>query len=177
MDEARENAFHTRFKLRRLGRDIELKSANQVAQNIIGFSHEHGDPISNLKLQKLLYYAQAWYLALYDVPLFDDPIEAWVHGPVVPSVYGKYKGWSWRPIDIEPEEEEFDSQTRNHLDEVMDVYGGLSAYDLEKLTHQEDPWRNARGDLPPDAPSNNVISHQDMRDYYKVRVDGKDQVG
>ena len=69
-----------RFKLRRLGRDIELKSANQVAQNIIGFSHEHGDPISNLKLQKLLYYAQAWYLALYDVPLFDDPIEAWVHG-------------------------------------------------------------------------------------------------
>ena len=148
MDETIENALRARFTTRRLGRDIELKSANQVAQNIIGFSHEHG-----------------------------DPIEAWVHGPVVPSVYGKYKAWSWRPIDVEPSEEEFDFRTRDHLDEVMDVYGGLSAYDLEKLTHQEDPWRNARGGLPPDAPSNNVISHEDMRDYYRARVDGEDQAG
>ncbi len=177
MGKARVNALRARFTTRRRRREIEMPSAYQVAQYIIGFSHEHGDPISNLKLQKLLYYAQAWHLALYDAPLFGDPIEAWVHGPVVPSVYGEYKMWSWRPIDVEPEEEDFDSQARDHLDEVMDVYAGLSAYDLEKLTHQEDPWRNARGDLQPDAPSNNVISHEDMRDYYKARVDGEDQAG
>ena len=57
-------------------------SARQVAQFMISFSHEHGDPISNLKLQKLLYYAQAWFLALQDKPLFDERIEAWAHGPV-----------------------------------------------------------------------------------------------
>ena len=150
-----------------------MNNADKIAKYTIKFSHEHGDLITNLKMQKLIYYAQAWHLALYGSPLFDERIEAWVHGPVVPSVYRKYKQWEWRPIDSEPEEEKFDSKTLNHLDEIMDVYGGVSAYDLEKLTHQEAPWQNARKGLPSDAPSNSVISHQDMRDYYKARVDGE----
>lgn len=73
-------------------------TARQVADYVIAFLAEHGDPTTNLKLQKLLYYSQAWYLALYDLPLFDDRIEAWVHGPVVPPVYGAFKGKEWQPI-------------------------------------------------------------------------------
>lgn len=67
-------------------------AAKRVADYIIAFAHEHGDPVSNLKLQKLLYYAQAWHLALHDNPLFDERIEASVHGPAVPPVYGALQG-------------------------------------------------------------------------------------
>ena len=129
----------------------------------------NGDPVSNLKLQKLLYYAQAWHLALYDAPLFKDRIEAWVHGPAVPPVYGTYKQWSWQAIQDEPATPDLAPPVIDHLKEVMDVYGELSAYQLEKLTHQEDPWRNARKGLPPDELSHNVIQNEDMRDYYRAR--------
>ena len=69
-------------------------SAQQIADYLIAFSHSVGDPISNLKLQKLLYYAQAWYLALHNEPLFPESIEAWVHGPAVPPVYGNCSWWA-----------------------------------------------------------------------------------
>jgi uncharacterized phage-associated protein len=144
--------------------------ASTIARYIVWFAHEHGDPISNLKLQKLLYYAQAWYLALKDRPLFDDPIEAWVHGPVVPNVYREYRDWSWQPIARDVTRPELDSEIVAHLDEVMEAYGGLSAFYLERLTHSERPWRKARGKLPADAQSHAEISQAEMRDYYKARL-------
>ena len=150
-------------------------TAKKVADFIVAFAHEHGDPVSNLKLQKLLYYAQAWYLALNGDPLFDERIEAWVHGPVVPPVYGMYKGWAWQPIqdDIELAAVELPSVLTPHLEEVMDVYGGMSVYDLEKLTRAEYPWQKARGNLPMDQPSNAVISQADMKEFYGRLANGK----
>lgn len=146
--------------------------AEQVAQFMIAFSHEHGDPISNLKLQKLLYYAQAWFLALKDRPLFDERIEAWAHGPVVPPVYGQFKKWTWQPIDNDARVPELAAPIREHLEEVMDVYGDMSANQLEKLTHSEDPWRIARGNLPADAASNAVIPLDAMKTFYRARANG-----
>lgn len=143
-------------------------TAQQVADYIVRFSHEHGDPITNLKLQKLLYYSQAWHLALYDKPLFDDRMEAWVHGPVQPTVYHKYKKFSWNPISDDPGEIVLPLPITAHLDEVMAVYGGMSAYDLERLSHQESPWLKARGDLQKDESSEAVISIEEMRQFYKV---------
>jgi uncharacterized phage-associated protein len=154
-------------------------TALETARYIIRFAHEHGDPVSNLKLQKLLYYAQAWHLAINDEPLFQERLEAWVHGPVVPPVYGTFKKWTWQTIPLEVTVPELSKGQREHLDEVMDVYGSLTALYLEKLTHQEDPWRKARAGLPPDASSNATISHEDMRTYYKARlsVESQDQAG
>ena len=145
-------------------------SAFEVADYIIAFSHEHGDPVSNLKLQKLLYYAQAWHLTLFDKPLFDERIEAWVHGPVVPPVYREFKDWAWKPIDREPDLPLFSEDVSSHLEEVMDVYGGLTAYYLEKLTHQDGPWAKARGGMPPDEPSNAEITHDDMKACYRAAL-------
>jgi uncharacterized phage-associated protein len=152
------------------------EAAKKVADYIIAFSHEHGEPVSNLKLQKLLYYAQAWNLALRDQPLFDDRIEAWVHGPAVPPVYGFYKGWAWKPIQDDPglESIDFNEDVKRHLDEVMSAYGTMGAYELEKLTHSEMPWLNARGGIPMDQPSNAVISHEDMKSFYRRTISGKD---
>jgi uncharacterized phage-associated protein len=77
--------------------------------------------------------------------LFEDPIEAWVHGPVVPAVLREYREWSWQPITLEVVAPKLPQDVESHVDEVMASYGGLTAFYLEKLTHQERPWRKARG--------------------------------
>ena len=143
-------------------------TAKKVAQYIIQFSNEHGDLVTNLKLQKLVYYAQAWYLALNDEPLFDDRLEAWVRGPVQPNLYQDYKNFGWNPISADLGPVAISPHIKSHLDEVMSVYGEMTGFHLERLTHQEDPWLKARGSWPKDVPSNSVISHEDMKDFYKV---------
>ena len=94
-------------------------SAHQVANRIICFLTEHGDLVSNLKLQKLLYYCQAWYLALYDGPLFDERIEAWTHGPCVPPVYGEFKVWQWNPIPPPSGSPALPLTVEQHMQEVL----------------------------------------------------------
>jgi uncharacterized phage-associated protein len=144
-------------------------SARRVAEYLIAFSREVGDPLTNLKLQKLLYYAQGWFLALHDRPLFDERIEAWPHGPVVPPVYGSYKEWRWEPIkaEIDLNPDDYSGEVKGHLDEVMEVFGTYTAYQLERMTHREPPWLEARGSLPSDEPSNAVITPGSMARYFK----------
>lgn len=149
-----------------------MHKASIVSDFFIAFSHEHGDPLSNLKLQKLLYYAQAWHLAIFDAPLFEEPIEAWVHGPVIVTEYRRFKDWAWKPIQHDPEMPKLDEAVQAHLDEVMDVYGGMTTYQLEQLTHQEEPWTIARNGIPEDEPSNSVVSHDDMKRFYRTRLNG-----
>ena len=105
---------------------------------------EAGDLISNLKLQKLVYYAQGFHVAMFNMkPLFNEPLEAWTHGPVVVSLYHAYKSFGSGPI---PRPKDFDpdvltSEIRELLDEVYKVYGQYSAWKLRNLTHEE-PWCN-----------------------------------
>lgn len=148
-------------------------TARQVADYIIHFLAEHGDPVSNLKLQKLLYYSQAWYLALYNKPLFGERIEAWTHGPAIPPIYGEFKAWSWKPIPPPKRVRALPKKIESHINEVLEVYGNFSAYQLERLTHQEDPWKNARVGLASDQPSHNVIRLEDMKKYYRALLHDK----
>ena|ERR1700674_2845345 len=141
--------------------------ARQAADYLIGFSREVGDPLTNLKLQKLLFYAQGWYLALCDKPLFDERIEAWPHGPVVPPVYGAFKKWGWAPIGDEIVPIELSKEVKTHLDEIMRVFGGYTAYSLEQMTHSEKPWIDARGGLPADEPSSAIITQESMKAHFK----------
>mgnify|MGYP000999972873 FL=1 len=125
----------------------------------IGFSNDTGSLITNLKLQKILYYTQAWYLALFNEPLFQDDFEAWVHGPVVRELYNEYKHFSCKPIEKDINEQDFNSirnnyndKTQQFLQELADEYFTLDAYTLERLTHQEEPWITARHGLSEDSP-------------------------
>jgi uncharacterized phage-associated protein len=125
--------------------------ATDAARYFLSLSDEDaGDTISNLKLQKLLYYAQGFHLALFDAPLFGDRIEAWTHGPVVPSVYHDYKahGSGAIPIPGDFDPLSVDEQTRELLDEVNDVYGQYSAWKLRNMTHVESPWCDAYAEGP-----------------------------
>ena len=145
-----------------------MATADQVADYIIRAKHARGESVTNLELQKLVYYAQAWFLALYDRALLDEPFEAWVHGPVQPDLYQRFKALGWRPISDIPQEPTFgQALIPQHLDEVLRVYGKFTAHQLEMLTHDEEPWRAARGNLPPDASSSSTISQESMKQYYK----------
>ncbi|MBF8793476.1 SocA family protein [Pseudomonas monteilii] len=113
-----------------------------VAEYFLLLEGEGGE-ISNLKLQKLVYYAQGFSLALLDEPLFDEPIEAWMHGPVVPSLYRRFRDFGSNPI---PPSNTFNPSVltkaqRGLIEEVFDVYGQYSAWKLRQLTHEEDPWK------------------------------------
>lgn len=151
-------------------------TVDQVADAIIAYCNKHGDLISNLRLQKLLYYAQAWHLALpeLDRPLFDAPLEAWVHGPVHPATYGRFKEFGFKPIDYDPGMLAVSTGVLRHVENVMDAYGGFGASELERMTHAEEPWLEARGDLPPDESSSNRISTDTMKAYYRRRLDGQE---
>lgn len=103
---------------------------------------ESGDLISNLKLQKLSYYAQGFSLALLGRPLFNEKIEAWMHGPVVPDLYHHYKehGNGALPVPGNFNTEKFSEDEMGLLDEVYKVYGQFSAWKLRNMSHEEAPW-------------------------------------
>jgi len=140
-----------------------LQIANWFLANI---GRDAGDLITHLKLQKLVYYAQAWSLAARGKPLFDEDIQAWAHGPVVPSLFRAFRDYGMDPIPAPASVPRLDSETVELLGEVLEVYGEHSARKLEQLTHRERPWRDARGDLPPEARSDAVITKAAMQSYY-----------
>lgn len=128
-------------------------------------SEEAGDLISNLKLQKLVYYAQGFHLALYDEPLFPEAIEAWTHGPVVPDLYHHYKKYGAGAIP-RPEDIDFsiyDEETKSLLDEVYSVFGQFAAWKLGNMTHEEAPWKLA-------AQNSGKITHQSLKEYFKTQL-------
>jgi uncharacterized phage-associated protein len=132
-------------------------------------STEVGRPITNKKIQKLAYYSQAWHLVFNDGSgLFDDPIEAWMHGPAIRNLWHKYKKCGYQPIRSVPSTISIDDDTKSLLDEIWRVYGKHDAEYLETLTHSEAPWLNARGGLETDTSSSIVIKNQDMRQYYST---------
>ena len=138
--------------------------ANDIAQYMLSLSNpEVGDMISNLKLQKLLYYVQGFHLAMYNQPAFDEDIYAWQYGPVVPEVYREYKSSGSVGIPVpEQLDAKLDVNMSDLVKEVYDVYGQYSALKLMDMTHNEAPWQK--------TPINGVISHELMYNYFKPLV-------
>lgn len=133
--------------------------------------------LSNLKLQKLLYYAQAWYLAIYDKVLFPEKFQAWVHGPVSRVIYDRFKQDKslYSDISLSDMDQTFDpnklsSEQRKHIEEVLDVYAKYTAMQLELMTHEEDPWIEARKGYLDTQRCEVEISEKTMTDYYRKRL-------
>lgn len=125
-------------------------------------------PMSHMKLQKLAYYAQAWSLVWDDTALFDDRIEAWVNGPVVPSLYKSFKG-QFRITDKDVKSGKPDRLTKlqsDTVDRVLSFYGSRDSQWLSDLTHMEAPWQLARQGLAPGERGSNEITLASMSEYY-----------
>jgi putative prophage protein (ps3) len=153
-----------------IGGVVNMTTLFEVAKNFL----ERDPSMSLKKLQKLCWYAYSWFIALNNEPndsnlelLFDGYAEAWVHGPVFRELYfdvrhdNRNKLNSADLID-DPEIVEF-------LDEVYRVYGSFTGNDLESITHQEYPWKNAREDLKPSVPSTRRINNRDIFQEYLDR--------
>ncbi|MBD3330642.1 DUF4065 domain-containing protein [Candidatus Peregrinibacteria bacterium] len=142
-----------------------------IAEYFLSKAKEENKPISNKKLQKLLYYAQAWHLALYGEKLFKEDIEAWIHGPAVRKIYTLYKKFGFAPITINkiPTEKlnKLQKKQINLLEEIWKIYGKYDADYLEQLSHSEPPWQKAREGLDSTMSSKNIISDEEMKKYYK----------
>lgn len=122
------------------------------------------------KLQKLCYYCQAWHLAWTGRELFPEDFQAWRNGPVCPELYRVHAGkFSVAEADIDGDINAITDDERESIDPVLDDYGTWEPYDLRMQTHAEDPWRNARGGLPPDANCTVVIPKAFMGEYYGAR--------
>lgn len=126
------------------------------------------DSMTHKKLQKLCYYAKAWYLALNDTNLISESFEAWIHGAVQPALFQEYKVYGFGPIPQLTNNELFiPEEFLSFAKEIYYSYGDLDGDELEKLNHTEKPWLNARRGLKPWQSSNNIILESDMREYYR----------
>lgn len=121
-----------------------------------------------MKLQKLVYYSQAWSLVWDDRSLFAERIEAWANGPVVRALYESHRG-QFTVSSLEPgDPDNLDIVARDTIDAVLKFYGDKPAQWLSDLTHGEAPWKEARGDLAPGAPCSNEITPSSMVEYYSA---------
>lgn len=124
------------------------------------------DLMSNMKLQKMLYYQQGFHLAYFGEPLFEENIEAWMYGPVVPTIYAKYENNGRNGIEPDLDDDfHFENEEElNLFNKVFEVYGKYSAYGLMNMTHNEEPWSSTpkgRGC---------VISKKVMEDFFKTML-------
>lgn len=123
-------------------------------------------PMTTMKLQKLVYYCQAWSLVWHEKPLFPETIKAWANGPVVPDLYWKHKGmFVIAPGEIAGDPSSLSKANREACDSVLAFYGNHSSQWLSELTHMEDPWREARLGTPFNDRSPE-ITHASMAEYY-----------
>jgi uncharacterized phage-associated protein len=139
-----------------------------IANKIIATTDSsHGETISNLKLQKILYYLQGFFIAVFDRKLFEEPIEAWQYGPVVKNVYDHFKAFSSSSISLKDDEKIIDlTDTETELfKEVMEEYGQFSAIKLMNMTHEEFPWKKTFSENP-----QGEISYELLKEYFKTQI-------
>jgi len=128
--------------------------------------HKTG-PISAMKLQKLLYYSQAWSLAWNEESMFPERIEAWANGPVVPDIYQMHRGaFKVQESDFAGNPNILSDMQKNVVERVLDFYGQKDPQWLSELTHLEDPWKDARTGLSAGERGNTEISQASMAEYY-----------
>ena len=148
------------------------------ARYIVYFFNSSGSLITNKKLQKLLFYTQAWHLVYFDGnQFFKETPEAWVHGAVYPSVYHQYKKFKAKPITFDNGIErdqlqaffdsfKFSNEQKEFIESVLITYGKKEAFELELLNHREKPWLEAREGLEDYDISTKPISIATMKTYY-----------
>lgn len=148
-----------------------------LAKHVINSVIDKGLSVSHLKLQKLIYFINAWHLAYFEQPLVADDFEAWVHEPVSRKVWCHFKDQSLLNDKLSKQEGEsdFERQTtddqRDLVEDVLTEYAGDSSYTLEKITHAEPMWIQAREGLRYDEPCNKKMDLQDVKEHYQSLID------
>lgn len=134
---------------------------------------EELEEVTPLMLQKLLYFIQGIYSALYGKPLFEEDCRAWVHGPVYPEVYTLFRDFKYNPIDdvrfglLKGMDDVLTEEERDVIDRVVNTFGIYGGKVLERITHNEEPWKSARRGYGDQVPSSELVSKDSIRKYYE----------
>lgn len=154
---------------------MDVKTTIKIDVSDIAIWFLSKESITHKKLQKLTYYAVAWGWALMSKSIAtNDGFQAWVHGPVSPSLYATYKDHGWNAIP-KTEEPTLTQDIRELLESVWATYGDKDGNELEALSHIELPWRNARRGLEEDQRGSSLIDTEDMKNYYLSIYKGDDK--
>ena len=145
-------------------------SGNVDVQDVAMYILQKLGRVTAMKLEKLIYYCQAWCLVLSEKPLFQARIEAWVNGPVVPELFKRHRRSYYVEMkQLHGDAGNIDGKNIKIIDAVLSEYGNMSAEELVKLSHGEVPWMDARIGLLPDENCHRVISWSSMADYYSYK--------
>lgn len=136
-------------------------NATRIGQYFLSKNPE----LTDIQIQKLVYYAYSWYMVLHGgKKMFDELPEAWIHGPVFRTLFDSMKNYeNFSNLD---NIEQMGKSNSEFLDKIYDVYGKYSGNDLERMTHSELPWREARHGLQPHEFSQNKIKDRDIMKCY-----------
>lgn len=149
-----------------------LFSVSEKMLRVISYVFEKLEEVTPLMLQKLLYFIQGVYSALYGRPIFAEDCRAWVHGPVYPEVYDLFRDFKYNPIDdarfamLEGTEAALKDDERKVINLVVDTFGMYGGKVLERITHNEEPWKNARKGYGGSIPSSEILAKEDIMKYY-----------
>ena len=158
-----------------------MYDALDVSRYIINALNNQGLSISNLKLQKLLYFVQGFFLALDDKPCFSNRIEAWDFGPVVPDAYHEFKIFGsnsippiktyfkfnnnfWDSETIEFDESIIEDSDKYKISTVLNLFKNYSTTQLVNITHNQNPWKDVYN-----TSRNTLITNESIREYFKKR--------
>lgn len=139
---------------------------------VISYIFNKAEEVTPLALQKMLYYIQGIYMVLFGTELFAEECEAWAHGPVFKDVYEVFKSFKYNPIDdtrfsiLQNRFNELSDDEKRVVDLVVESFGIYSGKTLEKITHGESPWMDARKNCSPEDASNEVIKKEAIKDYF-----------
>lgn len=143
----------------------------------ISYIFDQMQEITPLALQKILYFIQGIYMVMFDEPLYKEDCMAWVHGPVYEEVYDLFKDFKYNPIEdirfaiFKERFEELSEQEKKVIDLVINSFGKYSGKVLEKITHNETPWKSARTDYEPLQPSRKIIEKSEIMKYFRLVAD------
>lgn len=163
---------------------LQKKLSKIDSKYLVDYILVRGGAMSHLKIQKILFYIQAYHLAYFDEPIIDDNFEAWVHGPVSRKVYNSAKDLSILHSEIQfvlddgeedPKKIILDILNQSQielLNDVIDELKDLSGLQLENMTHSEYPWLNARKGFDVGERCTVIITNDIIREYYKPQIYG-----
>ena len=149
-----------------------LFSVSEKMLRVIAYVFERLEEVTPLMLQKLLYFIQGIYSALYGRPIFPEDCRAWVHGPVYPEVYDLFRGFKYNPIDdarfalLEGMADALTDEEKSVVDLVVNTFGMYGGKVLERITHNEAPWKEARKGYGDSIPSSELLPKERIMKYY-----------
>lgn len=149
-----------------------LFSVSDKMLRVIAYVFEKLEEVTPLMLQKLLYFIQGIYSALYGRPIFAEDCRAWVHGPVYPEVYDLFRDFKYNPIEdarfalLEGTTDALTEDEKKVIDIVLNTFGMYGGKVLERITHNEDPWKEVRKGYGDSIPSSELLQKERIMKYY-----------